>query len=431
MSLHLIEREAAFATLDESRAVSSAAPSGWPAQAPDADVCRFRSPDDFARIFANVVSILPRICARADEIEEQRAIPAEVIQLLKDAGAFRMLMPRIWGGPELSTLEQLDIIEQVSAADASVGWCLMIGCDSGFYSGFVDDSVARKLWPRLDMVQAGWAQPAGRAELVDDGYLVSGQWRFLSGSTNADNVAAGCLVYRNGEPVLRDGRRQSVIVIARRSEWKIEDVWFTTGLRGTASNDYTTHGDSLFIPFEHSLDLMQPRRAGALWARPDTFLRKMAAVPLGVARRTIDDVLEIVAGKVELPSGRPYRDLDRVRTAIGEAQMRLGAARSYVYSALETQWRKIVIDEPLTRQERADVWLSRLNAFQECRTIVRSLYDIVGGSAIYTYRSSLDRSLRDMETMCQHFVGQRRELSVAGGLLLGNPRDDAHAFMPK
>jgi alkylation response protein AidB-like acyl-CoA dehydrogenase len=307
----------------------------------------------------------------------------------------------------------------------------MIGCDSGFYSGFLDDGVARALWPRLDMVQAGWAQPAGRAEIVAGGYLVSGQWRFLSGSTHADNVAAGCIVYQNGEPLLREGRRQSVIVIAKRADWKIHDVWHTTGLRGTASNDYTPQADALFVPFEHTLDLMQPKRAGALWARPDTFLRKMAAVPLGVARRTIEDVLEIMGEKVEFPSGRPYRDLDRVRTAIGEARMRLGAARSYVYSALETQWRKIVANEPLTNQERADVWLSRLNAFQECREIVRSLYDVVGGSAIYTYRSSLDRSLRDMETMCQHFVGQRRELSVAGGLLLGNPRDEGHAFMPK
>lgn len=431
MSLHLIERDAPVGTLGGDDAAARGLEPAWPAGAQKTAADGFRRPDSFSSIFDNVVSILPLIRRRSDEIEEQRAIPADVVQLLKDAGAFRMLMPRIWGGPELSTLEQLDIIEQVSAADASVGWCLMIGCDSGFYSGFIEDSVARTLWPRLDMVQAGWAQPAGRAELVAGGYHVTGQWRFLSGSTHADNVAAGCILYQNGEPVLRDGHRQSVIVIAKRSEWTIDDVWFTTGLRGTASNDYMPRGESLFVPFEHTLDLMQPRRPGALWARPDTFLRKMAAVPLGVARRTIDDVLEIMADKVECPSGRPYRDLDRVRTAIGEAQMRLGAARSYVYSALEKQWRKIVLDEPLTNQERADVWLSRLNAFQECRTIVRSLYDIVGGSAIYTYRSSLDRSLRDMETMCQHFVGQRRELSVAGGLLLGNPRDDGHAFMPK
>jgi alkylation response protein AidB-like acyl-CoA dehydrogenase len=402
-----------------------------PVFAPPSPAGRFRPPDSFSNIFHNVESILPRIRSRSDEIEQQRALPAEIVRLLKEAGAFRMLMPKTWGGPELPTIEQLDIIEQVSAADASAGWCVMIGCDSGFYSGFIENSVGRTLWPDLDMVQAGWAQPAGRAEIVDGGYRVTGQWRFLSGSPHADNIAAGCLVYRNGEPDLRDGRRQYRIVIAKRSDWKIDDVWFTTGLRGTASNDYTTQAESLFVPLEHTLDLTQPKRAGALWARPDTFLRKMAAVPLGVARRTIEDVLQIMAEKVEWPSGRPCRELDRVRTAIGEAQMRLGAARSYVYSALENQWRKIVLDQPMTAQERADVWLSRLHAFQECRTIVRSLYDLVGGTAVYTHRTSLDRSLRDMETMCQHFAGQTRELSVAGGLLLGNPRDDHHLFLPK
>lgn len=400
-------------------------------QAREAVPSRFRPPDSFSNIFDNVMSILPRIRRRSDEIEQQRAIPADIIHLLKDAGAFRMLMPKIWGGPELTTMEQLDIIEQVSAADASLGWCLMIGCDAGFYSGFIEDSVGRRLWPHLDMVQAGWAQPAGRAEIVNGGYRVTGEWHFLSGSTHADAIAAGCVVYRNGEPDLREGRLQTRIVIAPRSEWQIEDVWFTTGLRGTASNDYRPRGGALFVPFEHTLDLTQPRRAGALWARPDTFLRKMAAVPLGVARRVIDDVIAIMAEKVQFPSGQPYRELDRVRTGIGEAQMRWGAARSYVCSALETQWRKLILNEPLTSQERADVWLSRLHAFQECRTIVRSLYDIMGSSAVFTGRSSLDRSLRDMETMCQHFAGQMRELSVAGGLLLGNPRDDRHMFLPK
>jgi hypothetical protein len=35
-----------------------------------------------------------------------------------------------------------------------------------------------------------------------------------------------------------------------------------------------------------------------------------------------------------------------------------------------------------------------------------------------------------METMCQHVAGQTRELAVAGGLLLGDPRDDRNLFLP-
>jgi alkylation response protein AidB-like acyl-CoA dehydrogenase len=398
---------------------------------PVANGTRLPAADSFAEIIANVRAILPRIRAQSDVIEEERRLPQPIVALLRDAGVFRMLMPKSWGGPELSTLEQVDIIELLSYADASVGWCTMIGCDAGFYSGFIEDRAARQLWPSLDLIQAGWAQPAGRAELIDGQYRVTGRWRFLSGSTHADVIAAGVIIYRDGEPELVGGRPQARVVIARRDAFVIEDVWHTTGLRGTASNDYTTHGDALRVPIEHVLNLSEPKREGPLWARPDTFLRKMAGIPLGLARRAIDDAVEILSTKSEFGSGRPSRELERVKSAIGEARMLHSSARSYVYSSLETQWRKLVAHQSLTEAERADVWLSRLNAFQSARAVVRTLYDTVGASAVYTKRTSLDRALRDSETMCQHFAGQRREMATAGGVLLGDPRDDRNIFIPR
>ncbi|MFT7221044.1 MAG: hypothetical protein ACI8Z1_002665, partial [Candidatus Azotimanducaceae bacterium] len=36
----------------------------------------------------------------------------------------------------------------------------------------------------------------------------------------------------------------------------------------------------------------------------------------------------------------------------------------------------------------------------------------------YARQSTLDRSLRDATTMCQHIVGQRKELEDMGALLL-------------
>lgn len=98
--------------------------------------------------------------------------------------------------------------------------------------------------------------------------------------------------------------------------------------------------------------------------------------------------------------------------------MRLGGARAYVFHALETQWRRLEADQPLSARERSDVWLSRLAAFQAAHDIARLLYETVGAEAIYRHRSVLDRGLRDAATMCQHIVGQKRELEKVGGLLL-------------
>lgn len=348
-----------------------------------------------------------------------RQLPADVVDLLKAAGAFRMNMPRTWNGPELTSMQQVEIIEELSRGDASAGWCVMIGCDSGLYSGYLEDSVARELYPQLDMVQAGWVYPVGRAEEVEGGYKVSGSWLFCSGSTHADMIAAGCTVFKDGEPVIGPlGLPEWRLMIAPSHNWRISDTWHTTGLKGTASNDYTTKEDSLIVPREHSFSFLEPKREGLLWQRADTLLRKMSGIPLGLSRRAIDEVVTLMSTKQDRLGNNSYSENPRIQSAIADAEMILGRARSYVFHSLEAQWRRLEKGEPMTKRERGDVWLSRLNAFQSARDITRLLYDTVGGDAIYAKKSVLDRSLRDAITMCQHIVGQRKELQNVGALLL-------------
>lgn len=144
----------------------------------------------------------------------------------------------------------------------------------------------------------------------------------------------------------------------------------------------------------------------------------MSGIPLGLSRRTIDDVAMLMSTKKDRLGKNSYRENPRVQSAIADAEMMLGRARSYVFHSLEAQWRRLEMDEPMTKRERGDVWLSRLNAFQSARDKTRLLYGTLGGDAIYTKKSVLDRSLRDAITMCQHIVGQRKELENVGALVL-------------
>ncbi len=377
-------------------------------------------------IWENAKGLRAFLQSHSDAIEDARRLTPEVVSAMKEAGLFRLIMPKIWGGPELTSMEQVEVIEEVSRGDASAGWCLMIGCDSGLYSGFMEDSAARTLYPRLDMVQAGWVHPVGQAHEVDGGYSVKkAQWAFCSGSTHTDNIAAGCIVHSGGEPKLNEaGLPEWRIMVAPVDQWEIKDTWHTTGLRGTASNDYTIKGEELFVPREHSFTFREPHRDGPLWNAPDALLRKMSGIPLGTARAAIDFATDLLKDKVEMPSGLPYKSLPRVKTAIAEAEMKLGAARSYVFSSLENQWRKLERGEALTEKDRADVWLSRLNAFQSARDVVQQVYDTVGGSAVYAQKGPLDRAMRDTMTMCQHIAGQHKGAETVGSLLLGD--DSAH-----
>lgn len=357
----------------------------------------------------------------AAQYDELRKLPTDIVEEIRDAGILRMNMPKIWGGPEMSPMEQVEVIEALSRADASVGWCSFIWCDSGIYSGYLDDGVGREMYPRLDMATSGWVYPVAPAHKVDGGYTVTGQWMFGSGSNHCDWLVGGCIVHENGEPRFdeKTGLPEWRVLMAKRDDYELLDNWYTTGLRGTGSIDY--RANDLFVPEERTFSFLDaPKRDGAIWARPDHLLRKMAGVPLGVAADALDVARRTLAEKGDRVTGIPYREMPRVQMAIAEAQTKLGAARSYVFSSLEKQWKKIESGDELTIEERADVWLSRTNAFQTARDVVSLLYDTVGGSAIYAKKSPFDRHMRDMQTACQHLVGQQKGLEGVGALMLGS-----------
>lgn len=48
--------------------------------------------------------------------------------------------------------EQVEVIEELAKANTSAACCVMIGCDSGFFAGFLEDGAAREIYPRLDNV---------------------------------------------------------------------------------------------------------------------------------------------------------------------------------------------------------------------------------------------------------------------------------------
>jgi alkylation response protein AidB-like acyl-CoA dehydrogenase len=392
----------------------------------DNDNLPLKSPIGYDEIFANAQIVSKWLPEKSSEIERSRKLPASVVSNLTNAGVFRMNAPKLWEGPELSSMQQLLVIEELARGDVSTAWCAMVGSDSGIYSGYLEDSVARDLYPHLDVVQAGWVHPAGRAEEVSGGYRVSGEWMFCSGSTHADLIVAGCTVYRDGEPVMnKRGSPEWRLVVAPASHWRLKDTWHTSGLSGTASNDYTTRSKYLLVPEEHTFNFLEPKREGLLWKKPDAILRKMPGVPLGLARQRIDDVQEWMAGKTDRLTGSPLKNTARVKSAIAEAEMMLGSARSYVVSSIECQWQLLERNIELSRQQRADLWLSRLNAFQSARDIVRLLFDVVGADAIYAQKSLLDRSVRDADVMCQHLVAQAKGLENIGALLLDS--DDQSA----
>jgi alkylation response protein AidB-like acyl-CoA dehydrogenase len=374
------------------------------------------------------IAMAPQIHAARDEIEQGRRLPRSIVKALRDAGIFGMAMPRAWGGPELDPLTQFRVIEALAMADGSVGWCAMINCDGGYVTAFLDQDVGRGMYPDILVGTAAAATPTGQAIPVPGGYCVSGRFPFASGCQHCEWIWLGCVVVEGGTPRV-DGNDvpQTRQCLVRLSQCEILDTWYTTGLRGTGSNDLRV--DGVFVEAEHTFsfqDVTPVKRPGPLYAFPLMFAAKASAPALGIARHAIDALVEAAQKKparrytlgehVEPP--KTMRDDVFVQEAVGRAETMLTSARAHQFEIIGDLWATLVKGGEPTRAQIALFTTIHTHVMAVCVDVVQLVCKTAGGTAVYQ-NGPYDRCLRDILTMNQHVVATLRTYEMAGRLLLG------------
>ena len=65
--------------------------------------------------------------ARAPADEANGTLTPETVAALEKAGMFRLKLPAVLGGEEADPVTQILVLEILSNANASAGWCAMVG----------------------------------------------------------------------------------------------------------------------------------------------------------------------------------------------------------------------------------------------------------------------------------------------------------------
>lgn len=385
------------------------------------EIHRFSSATE--EILAGVRALEPEIREAADAIEAERHLPEQLALALMRAGVFRMGVPRVYGGPELDPMGQVRVVEELSRIEGSVGWLSMISSAGSFLAAFLQPSVAERVFSAPESVLAGNLRPPQRADAVDGGYRVSGHFRFGSGCHHASVMACGCVVYRDGQlETTRRGDPNIRVMLVPKSKVTIVDVWQTTGMRGTGSNDYIV--DNVFVPSEESPSMAEPPFCpGPLYRFPQLFLVSHAGVPLGLARSALDFVLELSTRKESSPGRGLMRDDTNAQETIAWAEAHLAAARCFVYGVLEDLWRSLSEGARTTPRQHANYRLMITYSHQAAKQVISTLYDLAATSSIFR-SNRLERDMRDILTACQHRVVHPKMYRPAGRLLLGLTADE-------
>jgi len=386
----------------------------------------------FEEIFDAAVDLKPVIDTFQKQMEKERRLPPELVDILKQAGMFRMTMPKKWGGAELNPILQIKVIEKLSEANASVGWCVMIGGDNGYFSSFLDQKTAEEMYKDVNAVTGSALSQTGRAVKVDGGYLVTGRWPFSSGCQHSSWLLAGCKVYDGDTLRLRPGNipetRQVFLPVDAVT---IHDTWYTLGLRGSGSHDFSVEKEH-FVPEERTFSFQDPKvyNPNPLYRFPMAFMFNFAAVPIGAAQAAMVALID-AAGKgsrqVTLDGrfvpARQLREESFVQDAVGRAAAMIGAARSYLYNVVEDIWRTVQIGDQPSSKQRAQFQSMNVQVFGMCLDAAQLIFKARGSSSVYS-GSVLETCLRDLQTMDQHVMSSLRAYAQSGRILMGLPPEE-------
>jgi alkylation response protein AidB-like acyl-CoA dehydrogenase len=145
-------------------------------------------------------NLIPQVLAAREECETLRRVPTPMVEALAEAGLLQMYLPRSMGGPELPPLVVFRVIEEISRADGSIGWCTMIATGVSNSMGLLEAAVGREMAGcPADMRLAGSIRPMGRARPVDGGHRIDGRWDFASGVNHARWLMCPCVIWDDGE----------------------------------------------------------------------------------------------------------------------------------------------------------------------------------------------------------------------------------------
>ena len=98
------------------------------------------------------------------------------------------------------------------------------------------------------------------------------------------------------------------------------------------------------------------------------------------------------------------------------------AARALYYQAIDDAWRASQTAAPVSVELRNRLRLAATHAARTSADVVRTMYDLAGGSAIYDH-SPLQRRFRDAFTATAHFQVNEASRELPGRILLGQTAD--------
>jgi alkylation response protein AidB-like acyl-CoA dehydrogenase len=362
----------------------------------------------YEEFVARAVALKPLLREHAAAADSARRIPDEVMDALIQAGVFRLMTPKRYGGYQRDLRTVMKVSEVLGEADASVSWLVAMGSLTNSFACLPSTQAGEEVFgsdPDARVVGALTPRTVSSRRVVG-GWRVSGSWANASGAWHATWVYLGVpLTDETGQVV------DHALVLAPASELLLRDTWLMAGMRATGSNTFVA--EDVFVP-EHRVLSLATAFAGTDFSSRDpnnelyhAALGALAAPPLvapvlGMGHAALAWVTEKARDK---PLTHTIYSTQAgsvgVQLQVAEAALKIETASLHAYRAVDD------LDRSALRGEQLDYFTrSRMRA--QCGYAVQQVLEAINillnvhGAAGFAEESPLQRYWRDANTAARH-----------------------------
>lgn len=367
---------------------------------------RAPSPVETAEMVERIHRIGPLLRRNAIIADCNRVLPQESVDALESTGAWSVSTLKRYGGYEGGAAMLLEVARTVGYYDPAAAWCIVISNGSVMLMNRYGDEVLDEVFANGRVRAASiFAQPQGTAIPDGDGWNVSGKWPFASNSAHSE-WALGILFIKGGP----SNESRVGFALMHRSEYDVQDTWFTIGMRGSGSNTMVAQDLRLaknrVISFEDLMGTGPERDPNATFGRrltPHLAMSTTIQSPsLGAAYAALDYVTEVAPKRsITYTNYRRQTDSGAFVQNLGGASIKIDGARLLLERAaaqIDAAASGVV---PMPSAERARHRAGIGHAGHELVDAANDLCWLHGTSA-FAESSLLGRMWRDINTGTRH-----------------------------
>ncbi|MEU9690032.1 3-hydroxy-9,10-secoandrosta-1,3,5(10)-triene-9,17-dione monooxygenase oxygenase subunit [Amycolatopsis japonica] len=338
-------------------------------------------------VIAGIRELLPVLRERAQEAEDARRVPEESVKSLQETGFFKMLQPKTFGGIEADPVSFYTAVKLVASACGSTGWVASILGVHPWHLGLFEAQAQQDVWgDDTDVRISSSYAPMGKADVVEGGYRLSGRWSFSSGCDHATWVLLGGPTFKDGKPV------DFCTYLVPISDYTIEDVWDTVGLRGTGSNDIIVN--DVFVPKHRALSFIatskcktpgQEINSGPLYKMPygSVHPSTITAPIIGMAQGAYDAHVEYQGKRVRAAyAGEQSKEDPFAKVRIAEAASEIDAAWLQLTHNIDELYQLACQGEKLPFPTRLRVRRDQVRGTERAIFAIDRLFENSGGRAL-------------------------------------------------